>query len=293
VETFSDPSEFADNIIWQNRQFFFFVDTSSGCTPGDPACVSNYGLCPDIGGTIPGLVCPGGNTPVYDDLAVIGTAGTLACDPLGSCILTGGSDPLFVNEYVNGDKSSVLQPEINTAIETPPAFDEGGNFIRPRYGPLALYDDDTPDNGDPGILFGDYHILAGSPAVDTGTDLTGTYPDLDFDFDGDARPSNGSVDIGADELIGAFASATNTVTINRVSYFPFFRILLVTATSDVPFRSVSLTAHWNDAVQTYHETLTPLLGGHILFFGASGSPEGEVVVTSSGGSAASAPVPFP
>jgi hypothetical protein len=158
---------------------------------------------------------------------------------------------------------------------------------------LALYDDDTPDNGDPGILFGDYHILAGSPAVDTGTDLTGTYSDLAFDFDGDARPSNGSVDIGADELIDGFAIATNTVTINRVSYFPFFRILLVTATSDAPLRSVSLSAHWVDASQTYDVDLLPLLGGYILFFGASGSPVGEVVVTSSGGSADSAPVPFP
>ncbi len=59
VGTFSDPSAFADNIIWQNRQFFFFVDDTSGCTPGDPSCMSTYGVCPDVTG---GLTCPGGTT---------------------------------------------------------------------------------------------------------------------------------------------------------------------------------------------------------------------------------------
>jgi hypothetical protein len=199
VGTFSDPSPFADNIIWQNRQFFFWVDATSGCQPGDPACLSTYGLCPDLSGS---LNCPGGNAVVYDDLAVIG-AGTLACDPGTSCILTGGSDPAFVAEYVNGDRSSVFQPEITTAIQAPPAFDEGGNFIRPQYGPLSLYDDATTPDGDPGVLFGDYHIDGGSPAVDNagGVDLTATYPELEDDIDGEPRPvGDGGVDIGADEV---------------------------------------------------------------------------------------------
>jgi hypothetical protein len=204
IGTFSDPSEFADNIIRENRKFFFFVDTTSGCTPADPNCVSTYGLCPDVTG---GLACPGGNTVVYDDLAVIG-AGTLDCDPPGSCILT-GTDPQFVAEYVNGNRSAVFQPETTTAIQAPPAFDEGGNFIRPSYGPLSLYNDDFPNDGDPGTLFGDYHIQwdetcpttgACSPAVDAGFDLTGTFIDLMLDFDMEPRPSGAGVDIGADEV---------------------------------------------------------------------------------------------
>jgi hypothetical protein len=252
--------------------------------------VSNFGLCPDIGSTIPGLVCPGGNTPVYDDLAVMGTAGSLACDPLGSCILTGGSDPLFVNEYVNGDKSSVFQPEITTAIQVPPAFDEGGNFIRPRYGPLALYDDATPDNGDPGILFGDYHILAGSPAVNAGTDLTGTFPDLAADFDGDPRPYGCVVDIGADEFIDA---TPDTITITTTTYFPLFQLLFVIATSDAPLPTPLMTAHWNDGFLDYNVNLLTLLGGGVLTFAPTAMPVGEVTVTSCGGGTDSAPVPFP
>ena len=187
--TFSDPSFFADNIVWQNRQFFFYVDATSGCTPGDVSCTSTYGLCPDVSD---GLNCPGGNTVVYNDLGVIGAVGSLACAPGTSCILT-GVDPLFVSEYANGDKSAVLQQE--ATIQTPAAFDEGGNFIRPRFGPLSLYID-----GNPETPFGDYHIEGDSPAINAGTDLTGTYNALGQDYDGESRPFQGGVDIGADEV---------------------------------------------------------------------------------------------
>jgi hypothetical protein len=199
LDGFSDPSPFADNIIWENRQFFFFVDDESGCTPGDSGCLSTYGLCPDV---TEALDCPPGGGLGFD-LAVLGTTGTLACDPGTSCTLTGGADPLFVAGYVNGDRSSVFQPEITTAIQAPPAFDEGGNFIRPQFGPLSLYDDATTPNGDPGVLFGDYHIQVLSPAMDNAdaVNLTGTYPELESDFDGHPRPSESNlVDIGADEV---------------------------------------------------------------------------------------------
>ena len=200
VNAFSNPAAFADNIVWHNRKFFFLVGDG---TPGDPGTAGVWGLCPDIGGTIANLVCPGGNDPVYDDMAVIpATSGTLTCD---SCLTTGNTtDPLLVREYVNGDKSSVAQPEITTAIQAPPAFDEGGNFIRARFGPLSLYDDPNPNDPsvlpNSGTLFGDYHIQPDSPAVDEGVDLNATYPALANDFDGDTRPNGAGVDIGADEL---------------------------------------------------------------------------------------------
>jgi hypothetical protein len=252
---FSNPSVFADNIIWQNRKFFFFVDDTSGCTPADPACESTYGLCPDLNEDADGnpdpivdcalstaftdgvLLDP--TSPWYDDLAVLGTTGTLACDPGASCILTLGADPRFVEEYVNGNRSAVFQTEVTTAIQAAPAFDEGGNFIRPNFGPLSLYDDDgflcsapvaneghscsidedcdtslgsadgvcdAPD-GDPGTLFGDYHIQGGSAARDALTPLD-PIPEwwtdaLNFDFDGEPRPDPPDrefEDIGADEV---------------------------------------------------------------------------------------------
>jgi hypothetical protein len=101
---------------------------------------------------------------------------------------------LFVAEYFNGARGAVAQPEITTAIQAPAAFDEGGNFIRPGFGPLSLYDDVAPNNGDPGLLFGDYHILPGSDAHNTAAGGLGD------DFEGDARPQGANFDIGADEI---------------------------------------------------------------------------------------------
>jgi hypothetical protein len=209
VGTSSSPSSFDNNIIWQNRQFYFWVDTTSGCTPGDPGCTSTFGLCPDLGG---GLACPGGNAVVYDDLGVIGAAGCL--DPSYSvltdldedmpvCSYNGGLtnlaiDPMFVSGYVNGARSAILQPEVTTGIQTPAAFDEGGNFIRPGFGPLSLYLDGAPNDGDPGVLIGDYHLDIGSPAADVDGVIAGVSPD----YDGDGRPIGLTYDIGADEAGG-------------------------------------------------------------------------------------------
>jgi hypothetical protein len=182
VGTFSNPVALDDNIIWQNRQFYFWVDSITGCTPGDPNCTSTFGLCPDPSGA---LACTDGPAyPQFSDLGVIGAAGALSgVDNLLTPVAwTGPSDPstLFLAEYFNGARSSVLQPEINTGIQTPAAFDEGGNFIRPGFGPLTL--------------IGDYHILSGSAAHDAAAS------GLSTDFDLDPRPLGVNYDIGADEI---------------------------------------------------------------------------------------------
>jgi hypothetical protein len=165
-----------DNIIWHNRQFFWMTDTS--------VIPSINGLCPDINGDA-GLTCAGGNLPVYDDLAV----GAQTCT---DCILTGPTDPAFIAEYVNGNRNTTtLILEGTTSMQAPPAFDEGGNFIRLRYGPLTQVDSVTGD------LFGDYHIQTGSPALDAASDIV---PAVTTDFDDEGRPGGGLNDIGADEV---------------------------------------------------------------------------------------------
>ncbi len=167
---FSKPQLF-NNIVWRNRSFFFALDD----TVEPPV----YGL--------------NNATPYYQDLAVLGAAGQL--DPQ-SCLLTdttgydasnvdgSGLVPsdLFQFAYVNTDNGeTVTQVELTTTIATQPAFDEGGNFIQVRFGPL------TPT--------GDYHLVSGADAVDA-ADATVAPAD---DIDGDARPLGGGVDIGADE----------------------------------------------------------------------------------------------
>jgi hypothetical protein len=142
------------------------------------------GLCPDINGAA-GLTCAGGNAVVYDDLAV----GTQPCI---DCILsdTVSAVPAFVSEYTNGNRNTTtLILEGTTSMQAPPAFDEGGNFIRLRYGPLTQIDTVT------GALLGDYHIQSGSTAVDAGSDAA-----ITSDFDDELRPAGTGFDIGADEV---------------------------------------------------------------------------------------------
>lgn len=165
-----------DNIIWHNRSFYFTADT----TQNPPF----YGLVPDIGA---------GQPPVYWDLWVTGTAVQRFFDPRYSVLSdrTGyhtsniTADPLFVSQYFNGATNQVVLPEATT-IQAQPAFDEGGNFIDVRFGPLTL--------------MGDYHLRVGSPAINRGlNNPLSTFPELTVDFDGQKRPNGLRVDIGADE----------------------------------------------------------------------------------------------
>jgi large repetitive protein len=185
---FSDP-ELVDNILWHNRKFYFLVDDT------DPANVLN-GLCPDINNTV-GLNCTG-FIQLYDDLAVL-PQGSGFLSPSYS-LLTDITDyqnnnniqtfPVFNIEYANGNReSTVTNPEGTTALQPVVAFDEGGNFIRLRFGPL------TQTRVDNGLFYGDYHIQSTSTAVDAGTNVG-----ISNDFDGEPRPSGAAEDMGADEV---------------------------------------------------------------------------------------------
>jgi hypothetical protein len=218
IGTFSDPVAFTNNIVWQNRQFYFKVvsGTPNGTTPGI------WGLCPDIGGTITGLGCPT-NNPVFNDLGVIG-AGAGACLTPSYSVLTTyppnpcddgtnlTGDPAFVSKYFNGERSGVTQLEITTPIQAPPAFDEGGNYIKPVFGPLTLFDDTVISDGLPGTLIGDYHILFSAnvaPVAARNATTNGISPD----YDGNIRPQGTGTtpfDIGADECVESGSTCAPT-----------------------------------------------------------------------------------
>ena len=180
---FSDP-RLENNIIWENRSFYWDVNKPGG-----------QGLLPDVTAS----------AAVFDDLAVLGMAGSLS--PM-NCVVTDATgldpsnivlNPQFFAAYFNGGPSHLVETTGLTPIETVPAFDEGGNFIDISMGPLTRYDDPTGGDGNPGTLFGDYHITVGSPARNAGTAVSGE-PLLALDIDGDTRPSDAGVDIGADEI---------------------------------------------------------------------------------------------
>jgi hypothetical protein len=166
-----------NDIIWQNRSFTFRVARNMP-PPG-------FGLLPDVAG---------GAAPVYWDYAVLGTAtaadlAPVFCDltfPTGAAFDGNFSaDPLFVAEYVNGSAETIALPEVTTGIQAPPAFDEGGNFIKVRFGPITLADPVTLE------LLADPHLLAGSPALARGlwTVFLSDFPQLAVDYDGVARPA--------------------------------------------------------------------------------------------------------
>ncbi|MBW2091355.1 MAG: right-handed parallel beta-helix repeat-containing protein, partial [Deltaproteobacteria bacterium] len=130
--TFSNPVTFTGNIIWKNRTFTW-----------------DGGLQPDISA---------GGTPVYWDLGVLGAVGQM--NPTAGILtsLTGldgvtydGSnstaDPSFTEAFFNGARGALILPEPTTGIQTAIAFDEGGNFIDLRFGPLSLVGDYTSTSG--------------------------------------------------------------------------------------------------------------------------------------------------
>ncbi len=208
---FSNPT-LVNSIVWQNRSFFFGQLPGGVQIPGDPnPAPVTYGL----------IANP---TTAYWDLGVLGAVGSL--NPLSSVLTSAtgydatnsSAPPSFVAFYANGSPNpaevdgspdpAIVSPE-QTSILTPIAFDEGGTFIRPMFGPLTLQDPADQE------FFGNYHVTVGEPGQDV--PLNGGRAPLLFDIDGQARPSLGAPatqivapDRGADEKT-ATAAPTNPI----------------------------------------------------------------------------------
>lgn len=175
---FSNPN-MPNNIVWHNRSFFWQITSPT-----------SYELLPRAASPYWDLAVLGTSSPAHQlspsfslltDLAGYGGAGNIT------------GDPDFVAETFNGDRGQTIQmPELTTSIATAAAFDEGGNWIDVRFGPLTLWD--CTQAGCP--LIRDYHLQDGSPAEAAGNWTTGVPL---VDYDGQTRPFPQSPDIGADE----------------------------------------------------------------------------------------------
>ncbi|MFA5081991.1 MAG: hypothetical protein WC474_05545 [Hydrogenophilaceae bacterium] len=194
---YSRPDSLGNNIVWHNRSFYWQID---------------YGTSPSTFGLMP-VIAPDGSGAVFWDLAVLGTAAPSCLAPNNSVLTTlnangciydasnGTSDPQFVAEYYNnGNPGQTIQmPELTTSLATAAALDEGGNFIDVRFWPLTQYTVTDPSTGAQGALYGDYHIIDGSPAEQLGDPRIRITPD----YDGDIRPNpvDTNPDAGADERL--------------------------------------------------------------------------------------------
>jgi hypothetical protein len=220
---FSNPL-LRNSIVWENRSFYFGELTNGVQNPGDPA--HSYGLINSpLGGGRTACTEPASTSWTCWDLGVLGAAGSLGpqysvlTSTSGYAASNNSTPPAFVAQYVNGArKPTILVGEqVATAtILVPAAFDEGGNFIRPRFGPLSLTRrPDDPQIAVTGLFWGNYHVTAGGAS---GQNLSGASSifgnnsnnvpgALLTDFDGEARPNAGP-HRGADQKLSAPAPTT-------------------------------------------------------------------------------------
>jgi hypothetical protein len=131
-----------------------------------------------------------------------------------------------VREYCNGPRvnpgandTTPSAPPVQFAMQPAAAEDEGGNWIDLRFGPLSLSDSSiSSGNAGYGALVGDYHLAAGSQAINQVACNQPSNTRISHDFDGDARPqptcsiplvsTETFYDIGADEVSAAQGTVT-------------------------------------------------------------------------------------
>jgi large repetitive protein len=189
------------NILWHNLSHYFTLSNTGDITS---SCAQNVAQ-----------VCnPSSLTEVYpySDYGVVNAGlgedlnqlrwSTVSDDngttyPSGWHILKG--DPLFAAEYLNsGAGIGPAVVEFQT-IMVAPALDEGGNWIDARFAPLSINDTDLLNDGID--TPSDYHINAGSPAINSGNQNRNRPRSLNgarLDIDGELQ--NGLVDQGSDEV---------------------------------------------------------------------------------------------
>lgn len=190
-----------NNVIWENRAFNFSAAANSP---------TGFQLNPVVTG------CGGnGVNANYWDLGVIGQSQStpaLRLNPTysvltstvgyaGPTLHNTSNNPRFATSYCNSARfiapapPAVPAPTVPFTMQAAGTLDEGGNWVEVRYGPISLTDPLNP--GTPGTVkppVGDYHIKAGSGAIDAGT--TAGAPNHDFDLAARSAP----IDIGADQV---------------------------------------------------------------------------------------------
>jgi hypothetical protein len=170
-----------------------------------------------------GGVCCSGSLPIITNCTISNNG---ASSSGGGIFCDGSSLPIVVNTIFWGNRAGEVGDEI---------YLSSGGYINITYSDIQGGDPDNPGSPYPGtgnidadpLFHANYHLTAGSPCIDSGTDDTVTYPSLPGDdIDGDTRPQDGNgdsiaqYDMGADEYIAQTPAGTISGFVTETSYFP-------------------------------------------------------------------------
>ncbi len=215
-----------NNIVWQNRSFFFDMRPDANGVPAATMIASNNwnDAVAHTGSALVSQTATGEcvSGAAYWDMGVVGNTSPTALSADANLNLTPrfdvltaiipgyptqgntAADPKLVHQYCNGSRvlpglqfepGTPFQP--NFQIAAAATLDESGNFVDLHFGPISLTD---PGNTTAVVYNGNYHLLdSTSSAADAGRPASAPA----YDYDGDPRPQGAQYDIGADELAGA------------------------------------------------------------------------------------------
>jgi large repetitive protein len=198
---FSNPTDLANNIIHQNR-VYHWNQPVAGSPVGAGLVLDGFSDLEVADGTTAAFL------PVLNAGAFVPAAGQDRLSPATSLLtnttgyaasnVTG--NPAFVGANTfNGPRDAVLtqvEASVQATALSPAvaaAFDEGGNFIDVRYGPLTPH---YIDNNGVRQPYFDYRITAGSAAVGIGANRNNNPAILNTDRNGVSRGA-GAWDAGA------------------------------------------------------------------------------------------------
>ncbi len=190
-QAYCDPV-LENNILFHNRSFQYSTASGGSLVP-DPVGPASGWVYNDL------QVAEGGGLLLHPTYCVL-SPGTVGYGPVGTTHNV-KVNPLFLDQYIND-------------LATAKVIDEAGNNISVRSSPISLF----KLNGTP---LGNYHIVAGSPAIGAGLNLASVSA-LSRDFDGQTRSA--VFDIGADQLVPGVTSiippAAPAITVNQVGPGP-------------------------------------------------------------------------
>ena len=276
-----------NSLVWHNRSFSFGPTSGGVQVPGTTA---TYGL----------IACT--TTPCSSGFWDSGRVGSTSALTMNGSTTSGGTAPAFVAQYVNGDRRSSYQQEEITTILTPAALDEGGNFIRPQFGPLSLTKADD-------ARFSNYHTSVGVAGVRLDQQAGGGYNGagnvpaaLRFDTDGQTRdPLSTPPHRGADQVTGFAASPVanpDSATVAACVAEPCASVVISVLANDTPsplvVSGVSLavggSATTNGSTVTYTPQVAFTGQGSFVYSASGQGGEASASVTVTVGSSGPAPV---